>query len=120
MLHRFLIATALSAAFIWPLSAEPTIQRYFKNLSEYQFTLLRETTTASEAGGSPFSPSTLQEASLLSFSTWQVDSAEGPRLHVEIVETGIGPGAFFLFTRHKAFQSESFLPLPGAGGSEPL
>lgn len=90
----FVIQSLLAGTF---LCAQPEIAGYLADLPEPRFSLVRElvdAAAAAEAGG--FSSKVLEEAELLSFSTWNGTLGRVP-VRLEVYETLSSMGAYSLF-----------------------
>ncbi len=92
------------------VQAEPSVAEYLEALPDQSFRLTREAATTAEAAEEgPFDATILQEAQLISRSTW----SSGP-VRMEVFETVSSAGAYSLFqwrTVQTAEQPGSSMPL---------
>lgn len=92
-----LVAAWVSAPLWVSLQAGPSVAEYLEAVPEQPFRLTREVATVEEAArGGPFDTTVLQEAQLISRSTWTGTWVSAP-VRLEVFETLTSVGAYSLY-----------------------
>ena len=107
MLTRILSSLAIFSLLAPPTVAEPSIQRFFPEFSDYQFVMLNEVTRSERVGQiGPFSAQILEESLFRSYSRWQVERSRNGGCLLEVFDLRDAAGAFSLLTLWPHFQKK--------------